>query len=273
MDLFTSICLAIFVAFISGGMYIMEERLSTLISVYEENTNAHERLASGTEKLIAAYDQHTTTNIQQNEDIQNQLRSINQSLSEVHMHLDAGQLKDCQDIKKSGNTKSGVYTIHVVNYGPTRVWCDMDTDGGGWTVFQRRSNGSVDFYRTWNEYKNGFGNLNGEFWLGNQVLHFLSSQGGYELRIDLEDYDQSKRFAVYKLFHVGSLDMNYKLTVRFYSGNAGDSLKFYNGRQFSTHDADHDTAKENCAFEYRGAWWYERMPCIQFEWIVPERQQ
>ncbi|XP_060575485.1 ficolin-1-like [Ruditapes philippinarum] len=73
---------------------------------------------------------------------------------------------------------------------PLSVYCDMDTDDGGWTVFQRRQDGSVDFFRDWEEYKTGFGDLNGEFWLGNKYLNLLTNDDKqHELRIDMEDFN------------------------------------------------------------------------------------
>lgn len=72
--------------------------------------------------------------------------------------------------------------------------------GGGWTVIQRRQDGSVDFNRTWKEYKEGFGDLNGEFWLGNENIHKLTSQGDYSLRIDLEDWNNKHKHAFYQVF-------------------------------------------------------------------------
>jgi hypothetical protein len=82
---------------------------------------------------------------------------------------------------------------------PFKVFCDMDTDDGGWTVFQKRDDFELeeDFYRTWLEYKRGFGDLEREFWLGNDRLSMLTNQDLYQLRIDLEDFDGDKRFAHY----------------------------------------------------------------------------
>lgn len=72
--------------------------------------------------------------------------------------------------------------------------------GGGWTVIQKRQDGSVDFNRTWNEYREGFGDLNGEFWLGNENIHKITSQGDYSLRIDLEDWNNKHKHAFYQIF-------------------------------------------------------------------------
>ena len=91
-------------------------------------------------------------------------------------------LSDCSDLLKSGHTQSGLYSVNPDGRGHFTVYCDMRTDGGGWTVFQRRQDGSVDFYRGWNDYKAGFGQLTAEFWLGNDEIHRLTALTGAELR-------------------------------------------------------------------------------------------
>ena len=131
----------------------------------------------------------------------------------------------------------------------------MSTDGGGWTVIQRRMDGSVDFYRNWRDYKHGFGNLNGEFWLGLDKINRLTEAQSC-LRVDLEDFEKNVRYANYSVFSVGGPITNYKLTVSGYSGNAGDSFSGHNGRSFSTKDRDHDTWSRSCAEVYKGGWWY-----------------
>ena len=94
----------------------------------------------------------------------------------------------------------------------------MTTGGGGWTVFQRRMDGSVNFYRNWTDYKNGFGDLNGEFWLGLDKINRLSQSGQKVLRVDLGDFSNNKRHAVYNTFAVSGETEKYKLTVGSYSG-------------------------------------------------------
>ncbi|XP_071162440.1 ryncolin-1-like [Mytilus edulis] len=133
----------------------------------------------------------------------------------------------------------------------------MTTDGGGWTGFQRRQDGKVDFYRGWSEYVKGFGDVNTEFWLGNDNLHDLTSQGSYELRVDLEDFNGDKAYAKYSTFNIGDQSTNYILTVNGYSGTAGDALKFHDKQAFSTKDKDNDSYDSgNCAEIWKGAWWY-----------------
>jgi hypothetical protein len=124
-------------------------------------------------------------------------------------------------------------------------------------VFQRRKDGSVNFNRTWAEYREGFGNPGGEFWLGNEMLHLLISKRNYKLRVDLENWKGEKRYAEYSNFSISSSTDKYRLTIGSYSGNAVDSMAWNNGRQFSTIDADNDAyGRQNCAGKNGGAWWY-----------------
>ena len=88
-------------------------------------------------------------------------------------------------------------------------------------VFQRRISGSVDFYRGWDEYKNGFGNIGGEFWLGNQHLHRITTQGRYELRVELQDFDGEQRYAHYDSFEILNEGKYFSLLLGTYDGNAG----------------------------------------------------
>ena len=134
----------------------------------------------------------------------------------------------------------------------------METDGGGWTVFQRRMDGSVDFNRNWSDYYLGFGDLTGEFWLGLNMISLLTrtnSRETHELRVDLADYSGTQRYAKFNSFTVGP---GYTLTVGGYSGTAGDSLKYHNGMRFSTKDRDNDNCTgQNCAALQSGGWWYK----------------
>jgi len=132
----------------------------------------------------------------------------------------------------------------------------MRTDGGGWTVFQRRQDGSVDFYRGWNDYKAGFGQLTAEFWLGNDKIHRLTASRPSSLRVELEDWRGVKVYAKYGKFNIGDELAQYRLEVGSYSGTAGDSLAEHNNMAFSTKDRDNDRDSSHCAVGHTGAWWY-----------------
>ena len=133
----------------------------------------------------------------------------------------------------------------------------METDGGGWTVFQRRMDGSQVFYRNWRDYVHGFGELKGEFWLGLSKIHRLAnSTDPAALQVDLKDYDNSTAYANYSSFYIGGSSTDYTLQVSGYSGTAGDSLAYHSGYKFSTKDDDNDVNSGHCAVEHSGAWWY-----------------
>ena len=95
-----------------------------------------------------------------------------------------------------------MYKIDPDGLGEFEVFCDQKTAGGGWTVFQKRRDGSVDFFRAWDDYKRGFGNLNGEFWLGLDKIYRLTVSGSCKLRVDLEDLHGNTAFAEYSSFAV-----------------------------------------------------------------------
>ena len=162
--------------------------------------------------------------------------------------------RDCRDALNNNYAQSGVYTIQPDSQSPFDVYCDMDTDGGGWTVFQRRQDGSEDFYRNWDNYTNGFGNLSNEFWLGLEFIHRLTNGSDSELRVDLEDWDGVTVYAKYCVFQVNDASTNYSLVVSGYRGNAGDSLRYHNYQQFSTYDQENNGYR--CAQASKGAWWY-----------------
>ncbi|XDA73510.1 hypothetical protein R6Z07F_003734 [Ovis aries] len=170
--------------------------------------------------------------------------------------------RDCLDVLLSGQQEDGVYSVFPT-HDPAgfQVYCDMRTDGGGWTVFQRREDGSVNFFRGWEAYRDGFGKLTGEHWLGLKRIHALTTQAAYELHVDLEDFDNGTAYAHYGSFGVGLFSVDpeedgYPLTVADYSGTAGDSLLKHSGMKFTTKDRDSDHSENNCAAFYRGAWWY-----------------
>ncbi|XP_060009654.1 ficolin-1-like [Lagenorhynchus albirostris] len=173
------------------------------------------------------------------------------------LHSCATGPRTCKELLTRGHFLSGWYTIYLPDCRPLTVLCDMDVDGGGWTVFQRRSDGSVDFYRDWAAYKQGFGSQLGEFWLGNENIHALTAQGSSELRVDLVDFEGNHQFAKYQSFKMAGEAEKYKLVLgAFVGGSAGDSLTPHKDQFFSTKDQDNDKSSSNCAVQFQGAWWY-----------------
>lgn len=168
--------------------------------------------------------------------------------------------KDCADAYKAGHSVNGLYHIYIGNRTePVQVYCDMETSGGGWTVFQRRFNGSVDFQRSWWEYKMGFGDVMGEHWLGNEVLYLLTSQGQYSMRVDLKDWEGNSTYSQYDRFKLASEKQHYRLYLRGYSGTAGkQSSLSAHGMGFSTQDQDNDNCNNcKCALMLSGGWWFD----------------
>ena len=169
----------------------------------------------------------------------------------------------CLELYQAGYRINGVYTIFPTSLTDgLQVYCDMETDGGGWIVFQRRQDGSVDFYRTWAEYQSGFGDLQNEFWLGNDILRDLTGSGQWRLRVDMEDWKSNKSWSSYGEFAVTG--DKYTLHVGSYDAQspAGDSMPWHDGQSFSTKDQNNDPRSGyNCAKLYEGAWWFNT--CFQ----------
>ena len=109
------------------------------------------------------------------------------------------------------------------------MFCDQKTAGGGWTVFQKRQDGSVDFFLGWTDYKIGFGNLNGEFWLGLDKINRLTNSAKFRLRVDLEDTKGKTAYASYDYFAVTSEKTKYQLSLGIYL-----SIELMNLRDYSS---------------------------------------
>uniref|UniRef100_A0A8D3DG42 Tenascin N n=1 Tax=Scophthalmus maximus TaxID=52904 RepID=A0A8D3DG42_SCOMX len=166
---------------------------------------------------------------------------------------------DCVQIMKNGNKKSGIYTAYIYNdrSKPIEVYCDMDTDGGGWLVLQRRTTGRLDFMKRWRQYIAGFGNMTDEFWIGlDKIYELTNTPTQYELRFDL-GVGSERAYAVYDNFKIAPVKQKFKLTIGTYRGTAGDAMTYHQGRPWTTVDSDNDIALGNCALTHRGAWWYK----------------
>ena len=160
---------------------------------------------------------------------------------------------------------SGIYNIS--NFcGDCRRWangyCDATSGGGGWLVIQRRiQKCSTDFHKKWDDYENGFGDLNKEFWYGLRPIHCLTNTGTWQLRIDLTFTNGTKTYMQYKQFSVGSVQKNYRLSLSGFEGiTPTDPFTTYNiiGYPFSTVDRlNHGTcARIAHSSNSPGGWWY-----------------
>lgn len=152
---------------------------------------------------------------------------------------------------------SGIYKIKIEEFDTRHVYCDMDTDDGGWIVIQRnRKISSVNFNRKWDDYETGFGYLKGEFWYGLKGLSCLTQSGNWEMRLDYQKTDGTWSYLHYTKFKVGSTDGHYPLTVTGFTKLSGNLMANNNGRKFSTPDVDNDNYHYHCAASYPSGWWY-----------------
>lgn len=170
---------------------------------------------------------------------------------------------DCEEVLQCGHNRSGVYEIwprNRVMLGSISVYCDLETNGGAWTVIQRRGDfkrPSDFFLKPWHKYKTGFGDLRRDFWLGNENIYAITNQKRYYLRIDLIDHTNASRYAFYDQFWLDNESQHYRLHVYDYSGDAGDSFaRAHDNQKFSTIDRDNDNSTLHCAEKHKGAWWY-----------------
>ncbi|XP_058120333.1 angiopoietin-related protein 7-like [Anopheles ziemanni] len=163
-------------------------------------------------------------------------------------------IRSCRQVSKI----SGKYRMHVEHNStkPYEVFCEQNMFGGGWIVIQHRFNGSENFYRNWTEYRNGFGNVEGEFWLGLNHVHHITKNRSHELIVEVKDFHGNYGYARYGEFAIGNESESYTLKkLGSYSGTAGDAISFNKDHKFSTFDRNNGPGK-NCAVDRHGAWWY-----------------
>ncbi|XP_054709304.1 uncharacterized protein LOC129219009 [Uloborus diversus] len=173
--------------------------------------------------------------------------------------------ESCADLQTQGTIRNGVYSLKPKSVEEAFLaFCDLETEGGGWTVLQRRGDFGDEFRQnftqSWEMYKRGFGDPQREFWIGNEKIHFLSTQENVKLRVELEDFEGNISFAEYSRFRVEDESQQFRLSVGEYRGNATDSLSLHDAKMFSTYDRDNDEVASccNCADTFKGGWWYYR---------------
>ena len=198
---------------------------------------------------------------------------IPQSGSEVFRLDFSSTINECLDWLRLGHKEDGVYEVNLKNGKRARVFCDMTSDGGGWTIFQKRFDGSVDFYQDWDSYKNGFGSVEGEHWLGLENIHLLTSIApNIELRLYAKRFNGEENFANFESFFVGDEASKYRLRAGTpTTGSIHQSFLVADGMMFSTKGADNDIkSTHNCADQYPSGWWHEACFALNFNGIYSQ---
>ncbi|XP_068098473.1 angiopoietin-related protein 7 [Hyperolius riggenbachi] len=189
----------------------------------------------------------------------NQIEIMQWQAAQTQTQTTADAVYDCSSLYQKNYRISGVYKLPADEFlgsAELEVFCDMETQGGGWTLIQRRKVGLSSFNRDWKQYREGFGNIRGDFWLGNEHIYRLTRRPT-ALRVELEDWEGHVRYAQYEQFSISDEANSYRLFLGNYSGNSGrDSLRYHNNTAFSTKDKDNDKCLDDCAGLRKGGYWY-----------------
>nr|XP_040238898.2 ficolin-2-like [Anopheles coluzzii] len=252
--------------------FTMKEDRETIEQKLSEQKTLSEGLLWAINQLSQTIGHNLTVlQTQSNTVLSQQTACANHELMRKHIQMlvakeDRALLRDYSDTTETKSPISsckGVTGKHLIqptaNDEPFLALCEETSFGGGWLVVQYRFNGSVDFYRNGEAYQNGFGSVDGEFWLGLEHLHQITSARKHELLVELKDFNGNYVYARYSEFEIGSEEEKYELKkLGSYTGTAGDSLTYHKGMKFTTKDRDNDkSGSTNCAVNYEGAWWYK----------------
>uniref|UniRef100_A0A3Q3WE13 Fibrinogen C-terminal domain-containing protein n=1 Tax=Mola mola TaxID=94237 RepID=A0A3Q3WE13_MOLML len=251
-------------SFLEKKVRDMEEQRKGEMKVLQEEKEQLQTLIIRQTTIIGELEQQLIKVSSNNTVLQHQQQKLLDTVNNLIQSISVGSdtpttFMDCAAIFKSGNSQSGVYTLTLPNTTmEVKAFCDMETEGGGWTVLQKRFDGSVDFHRTWQEYKKGFGEPSSEFWLGNEFIFRLTTQESYKLRIELSDWEGNAGFSQYDQFSLDGEAQNYRIHLKGYTGTAGKISSIGQpGSDFSTKDADNDKCVCKCSQLTTGGWWFD----------------
>ena len=179
-------------------------------------------------------------------------------------------MQNCRQLKLQGHSNNGP---HLVRPDPelenkTWVYCNQEFEGG-WLVIQRRYGNSLDFDQSWVWYKNGFGNISTEFWIGNEVLHQLTRDTAYELLMLFKNGDGTVRKTGCDFLNVSTETDNYRLVLGHCLGSDAESLSYSNLTTFSTRDVGRGLGGLNCEKSLVGGWWYASCDSLRINGDFP----
>ncbi|NP_001265754.1 angiopoietin-2a precursor [Danio rerio] len=260
-------------SFLEKGIEDMEGKRNTELETLKEEKEELKKLVEMLAKVIKEMEQQVSSTSsdntamkQQQQELTNTVNNLIQTISVTRqgsnsamMQDNPDQLIDCAVVFKQGNKKSGVYSLTIPGTKQQfKAYCDMGTDGGGWTVIQKRFNGLVDFHQTWKNYTMGFGDISGEHWLGNEIISKLTQEKQHTLRIDLMDWEGNTAFSKYSQFSLDGEKQNYRISLNGYSGTAGRTSSMgQTGGDFSAKDLDNDKCVCKCSQMLSGGWWFD----------------
>ncbi|XP_037723604.1 fibroleukin-like [Drosophila subpulchrella] len=203
----------------------------------------------GKDKIISDIDEELKKKDQVIKGLEDHIRSVSEELSEITDQLLTTNGTDRCPI----GSESGIYRVKIPGLRNFEAACNEE----GWMTIQRRIDGSENFTRDWESYKNGFGDVRKEFFIGLEKLYQMTDQRHCELKIILGDANGTTKYAYYDDFRIGNEEASYEIThLSSFNGTAGDSMHWNQYKKFSTFDRDNDLIPEDCAGTHSGGWWF-----------------
>ncbi|XP_061099200.1 angiopoietin-related protein 3-like [Conger conger] len=237
---------------------VISAQEKSITALLKEVKGQHEQLNFQRNKIKVLEERLNSEAFQETEDkVSNSTPEVSSleylAMNSTNSSVDMNDLpEDCSHAFTRGERNSGVYPIKPNQSEPFYVYCQMTADGG-FTVIQNRQDGSVDFDQTWEEYENGFGNLEKEFWLGLKKIYAIASQGSSVLQIELEDWKQGRHSFEYNFTLEGPAS-HYMLSLTQVSGDLPDAMTNLTA-SFSTKDRN-NKEDSSCAHNFTGGWWF-----------------